>query len=479
VAAAAAGLVTASVAVTPLPGIGAAIGILATTAAVWPFTRGRRNAELLGWGACAVVLSLVVVVRDASWLVDVDLAAALGLASIALAKPRTLVAHIVAGVALFLAGFKGARWMASGVRTLMGGRSVRVKPWLRSVGLSALLLLVFGLLFSSADEVFSRVLTALTPDVSLDEFPARIAVFGMAALCVLAAGYLLAAAPRFDAIVGETRRRPARIEWVLPLGSLVTMVGVFVTVQIGAWLGGDTYVRQTAGLTYAQYARTGFAQLVAAAVLTLVVIAGAIRWVPRQQRADRLLRNGLLGALCMCTLVVLASAAHRLALYDANYGLTQLRFCVMAAIGWIGAVFLLVLAAGVTPSHYWLPHAILASMVVALLGVTLANPDARVADSLVKRYADTGRIDTAYLATLSADAVPALLRLPADKRACVMTVIGARWHLASGTGGWAATNVARSRADGILLTAGIDTNVAGTLDHSVSPSCFPTEALSR
>ncbi|MDQ1723382.1 MAG: hypothetical protein QOG52_410, partial [Frankiaceae bacterium] len=131
--AAAAGLVTASVAVTPLPGIGAAIGIIATTAAVWPFTRGRRNAELLGWGACAVVLSLVVVVRDAPWLVNVDLAASLGLASIALAKPRTLVAHVVAGAALFLAGLKGARWMAVGVRTMLGGRSMRVKPWLRSM----------------------------------------------------------------------------------------------------------------------------------------------------------------------------------------------------------------------------------------------------------------------------------------------------------------------------------------------------------
>ena len=132
-----AGVITASVAVAPLPGAGAAMGIVATTAAVWPFTRGRRNAELLGWGACATVLALVVVVRDASWLVSVDLLAALGLASIALARPRTLVAHVVAGIALGLASVKGARWMVGGFASLLSGRTARLKPWVRGVALSA------------------------------------------------------------------------------------------------------------------------------------------------------------------------------------------------------------------------------------------------------------------------------------------------------------------------------------------------------
>ena len=469
VAATCAGLITAAVAVAPLPGAGAAVGICATTAAVWPFTRGRRNAALLGWGGCAVALALVVIVRDAPWLVAVDLVAALGLASIALARPRTISAHVLGSLALGLAVLRGAGWMVSGFPALTRGRTVQLRPWVRAALSTAALLLVFGLLFSSADAVFGHFLSALTPDVSVDELPARIAVFAMAAASVSAAGYLLAAAPRFEGLVGEARRQPSRVEWVLPLAGLGVLVIAFVAAQISAWLGGNSYVQGTPGLTYADYARTGFAQLVAAALLTLAVIAGAVRWVPRDQPADRLLRDGLLGALCLCTLVVLGSAAHRLFLYDANYGLTRLRFCVMASIAWIGAVFVLVLAAGATRSHHWLSHAILGSVVATLVGGTAANPDARVADSLVQRYAATGQLDQPYLASLSADAVPALLRLPDHARACVLAAIGDRWHLADGTGGWATANLARARANSLLRSAGVSPGVAG--GRSADPAC--------
>jgi len=155
------------------------------------------------------------------------------------------------------------------------------------------------------------------------------------------------------------------------------------------------------------------------------------------------------------TLVVLASAAHRLSLYDANYGLTQLRFCVMASIAWIGVVFVLVFAAGLTRTASWLPLGIVASMVLALVSVTVANPDARVADSLVARYRDTGRIDVTYLSALSADAVPSLTRLPDAARSCVLVAIAARWHGAGRTGGWASDNVSRARADEALRLVGI------------------------
>lgn len=49
------------------------------------------------------------------------------------------------------------------------------------------------------------------------------------------------------------------------------LVLAFVLVQVGALLGGHRHVPGTAGLTYAEYARRGFAQLVA------VLVAG-VRW---------------------------------------------------------------------------------------------------------------------------------------------------------------------------------------------------------
>ena len=48
----------------------------------------------------------------------------------------------------------------------------------------------------------------------------------------------------------------------------------------------------TDGLTYADYARGGFWQLLVVTGLTLVVLAGAARWAPRDTRADRVADPG-------------------------------------------------------------------------------------------------------------------------------------------------------------------------------------------
>ena len=81
----------------------------------------------------------------------------------------------------------------------------------------------------------------------------------------------------------------------------------------------SAHVLDTAGLTYAEYARSGFAQLLAVAALTFAVIAAARRWAAAAAAA------ALLAALCVLTLVVLASALKRLGLYEETYGFTRLR----------------------------------------------------------------------------------------------------------------------------------------------------------
>jgi hypothetical protein len=82
-----------------------------------------------------------------------------------------------------------------------------------------------------------------------------------------------------------------------------------------------------------------------------------------------------------------------------------------------------------------------------LLGLALLNPDGYVAGRNVDRYLETGKADWSYLAGLSADAVPALERLPADAARCV---------LGSDTEShddWLEWNLGRARADGRTLDA--------------------------
>jgi len=124
--------------------------------------------------------------------------------------------------------------------------------------------------------------------------------------------------------------------------------------------------------------------------------------------------------LCLCTLVVLASAFRRLALYESVFGYTRLRVSVHGTILWMAALFLLVLVAGIRMGGAWLPRAALLLTGVSLLVFTVIDPDHLIAQRNVERYGATGSIDLAYLSALSADAVPALATLPPRLARCAL-----------------------------------------------------------
>jgi len=224
---------------------------------------------------------------------------------------------------------------------------------------------------------------------------------------------------------GPARARLARLEWVLPLGALVALFAAFVALQLATLFGGRDHVLRTAGLTYAEYARQGFGQLIAAAGLTLAVIAAARRWARTAGRRDERLLRGLLAALCVLSLVVLASALKRLGLYEQAFGFTRLRLLADAHILWLGAVLVLALAAVVTGAAGWLPRAVVALSATGALAFALSNPDGRIAERNGERYASSGQLDLAYLAGLSADAAPAPARL-GSRAPCAVARIRSR-----------------------------------------------------
>ena len=80
----------------------------------------------------------------------------------------------------------------------------------------------------------------------------------------------------------------------------------------------------------------------------------ARRGAPLGPRRRQLLRV-LLAALCLLTLVVLASALKRLGLYEETYGFTRLRFAAHAALLYLGALF--VPRPGHPLAATWLPRA--------------------------------------------------------------------------------------------------------------------------
>jgi hypothetical protein len=199
-----------------------------------------------------------------------------------------------------------------------------------------------------------------------------------------------------------------RFEWLAPVLVVTGVFAAFLVAQATVVFGGHDYLQRTTGLTYADYVHQGFGQLTVATALTLLVIWAAARKAPKETSGDRAWLRGSLGVLCALTLVVVASALHRMDLYQEAYGFTRLRLLVDAFEAWLGLLVLAVLASGVALRAWWLPRFALVTGCLALLGLGLVNPDAWIAEHNLQRYDETGRVDWAYLGSLSDDAVPAI-----------------------------------------------------------------------
>jgi len=402
------------------------------------------------WTGATIALLGVGTFRAAGWLFFLCLCTAVVTGALALAGGRSLRAMIIAVLMTPVAGFRSLPWIKRGITAARrgggGGRGLRI---FATIAVSVALLVVFGSLFASADAAFADLVGKAVPDINGGTVARWIFVFLVAAFALGSAAYLRAAPPDLRGLERPGKRRVARLEWAVPLLLLVLLFALFVAVQLTVLFGGSKHVLDTDGLTYAEYARGGFWQLLIVTGLTLVVLAGAARWAPRETKTDRVLIRGILGSLAVLTLVVVASATHRMDLYADTYGLTRLRLLVVICELWLGLVFLLILIAGIRLTGLWLPRAVVAAAVLALIGLSVANPDRLIADHNVTRFEQTGRIDTMYLSDLSADAVPALDRLTGKNRDCVLAPLAT--DLEENPDDWRGWNLGRYQARDLLV----------------------------
>jgi hypothetical protein len=267
---------------------------------------------------------------------------------------------------------------------------------------------IFGGLLMQADPVFDRLVQrSFAFDVAQVVQHA-----GTILLCAWAAAGVLRELGRTDAPAAGTRHRGA-----LGLGQVGVVLAVvdvlflaFVAVQFRYLFGGAAQVQAITGLTWAEYARRGFFELVTVAALALPLLLLA-DWSFDHRGPTRVrVFRGL--ALLMLVLldIMLASALYRMRLYTVQFGLTEQRFYTTAFMGWLVLVFGWFGATVLRGRRERFGTGALAAGWLVLAALNLANPDALIAGVNLQR-AEQGRpFDTAYAESLSADALPALHR---------------------------------------------------------------------
>lgn len=392
----------------------------------------------------------VAAIRDAGWVVFLCTAAAFVLTPLVLAPQRRFSGTTVTLAMGWLEGLaESFRWAKRRRRTKTGGSSDGNATSMRNLWvalITAALLIVFGGLFAAADSTFADLVVRLLPEVSAAEVILRLALAAILFPLALVWAYTAVAKPRFDSERPEGGHRTvSRFELAVPLGALNLLFVAFIAVQLRVFLGGEDYVRETAGLTFAEYARTGFWQLSFVAVLVLAVIAVAAWLAPKRTKQDRWAARILLGTLCVLSMVVIASALYRMYTYAETFGLTRMRVWIFTVEIWLAVLFALVIVCCWKLRAAWLPRAVLASGALALLGLAAANPDALIARYNIEH---DHKLDIDYLGDLSDDAVPELTALEGDQLDCALE---RPWDSDSDEEpDLMAWNLGRQRASGIL-----------------------------
>jgi hypothetical protein len=443
------------------PGLGFVLVGWAVAAAVLTHRAADRPSRLVRYSSLSLACATLVAIRDVAPLTPVLIGAAFSLASLA-----------VSGGEGWMGATRGL-WRAWGLvpRSLgpvlkvgLSDRSSkgegRLRPLLRGLSLGAVLLMVFGGLFFSADRAFAEIAgRALDFEVDLGLVPLRLMILTLVLMATVA---LIRSAPgsvlgtpaggwgRLWTSLGEQaapRLRLRRPDWLIPIVLLDALFVFFITIQLTILFGGNAHVLATAGLTYAEYAREGFFQLILAAILTLGVVAGVAGLADLSAERDRRAARISLGFLCALNLVILASALQRLALYEEAFGLSRLRLFAAWVTLVIGGTFVAILVAGARGRLAMLPHRLVTFAAIALIGVSLANPDRLVAERNVGWFQRTGTIDLMYLASLGADAAPGVAELPEPARGCVLARIATGGPGEQSLWGW---NLGRARAERLL-----------------------------
>lgn len=285
-------------------------------------------------------------------------------------------------------------------------KSTIVKRVLLALCIAVPCVIILTLVLSSADMVFSLKVNNLFSNTS------NILTFNtiFKIVCGIAVGLFLFGTiyhAHTNNITRPEKERNIKGDLIIInilLSSLLIVYTLFVVIQFKYLFAGSSLPN---GLTYTDYARKGFFELLALTFVNIVLILTSIKLTKKSEIKWSLLTKIFCHYLCAVTLVLLISSFYRMFLYTNDDGLTRLRFFVMG--------FLIFEAIGLLITFLYIAkpkfNICLMYTIIALVYYMILNiipTDNIIAKNQIDKYLENERDDLAYIFTLSADAAPAI-----------------------------------------------------------------------
>ncbi len=371
----------------------------------------------------AILFSMFLAIRASGFLSLINVLAVLYLLGYALdvcAGTRvraTILEYVAPFILLPFAFLRRSGEMIQRLGAIKNGEvhHARAKQIVAGIGMALPVVVIFALLFASADQVFARYLDRylglfFSFSFSIHLVARVLLILVLTVLFSGAAGYAISRMP-ISFGKAETKGRMSSVALGFFLGTVNVLFALFLLVQFSYFFGGKEKL-VALGITYAEYARKGFFGLLAIAGITFLLVWISERMIERNGGHHPLSFRVLSSLLTLQTLVVIASSFQRLRLYEDAFGFTNVRLFAYVFLIWLALMFLLFIAKlFFNKSDQFFLKAAFVSVIMFLVGINIVGPDRFIAQKNIDRFESGKDLDVWYLDSLSHDAVPALVRL--------------------------------------------------------------------
>ena len=275
------------------------------------------------------------------------------------------------------------------------------KNKIKSILISIPVIILVIVLLSSADQMFNNLFSKifeLIKDISLSNIIYRLII--MLILFVYLNATLMVVLNKLGVKDPNKTKEIDSYTMKVLLTALNIIYLVFDFIQIKSLFLHNV----TEGIKYADYARSGFFQLMLISIINIVIIL-----LYRRSKENKY--NKLMSLIMvLLTLVIIASSFYRMVLYSSAYGYTVLRLGVYVTL--ITEVILLI----PTVIYIFRPKLNILSYYVVILtivytAINLFSVDVVITDNNIKRYREKDDIDLDYLMNDHSDNIKQLIEL--------------------------------------------------------------------
>ena len=281
--------------------------------------------------------------------------------------------------------------------------SVEMKKKIKSTLVIVPIVFIILVLLSSADAEFSSLFDKLfniLDDISLGDIPGRLINF-IIFFTYLGASINYICFSYKKAKVSNINIDNYTIKILLSVLNVIYIIFDFI--QIKSLI----FHRVSSGINYAEYARSGFFQLMFISIINLFIL------LVSKHSKDNKYNNYMCFIMDILTLIIIISSFLRMHMYEAMYGYTLLRLLVYVTL--FTLIILLI------PTTFYIFNSnvnILKYFMVIIITIytflTLSPVSYFITYKNIDRYYKTGKIDINYLENYNYDNIPLLLNFYDD-----------------------------------------------------------------